>query len=67
MGVNKINKIIKEMVANSYLEGNKRITNRSRRKTLVKKLKRSKVTKSDVIKITGHTNEGGLDVYGSGD
>ena len=66
MGVNKINKIMKEMVANSYLEGNKPITNRSGTKTLVKKLKRNKVTKSDIIKITGHNNEGGLDVYGSG-
>ena len=37
------------------------------RKTLVEKLKKAKVQKSDIIGITGHSTEAGLDPYDSGD
>ena len=38
-----------------------------RRKTVVKNLKRKHVPKSDIIGITGHTTEAGLDAYDTGD
>ena len=70
MGRNKIDSIMKDMVANSPLnlqtEG-KRLTNHSARKTLVKKLKQSGVPKSEIKHVTGHTSEKGLDDYDSGD
>ena len=37
------------------------------RRPLIKRLKRSQVTKSDIIAITAHSNEGVLDVYDNGD
>ena len=68
MGVNKINHIMKKMIENSPLSGiPKKITNHSARKTVVKKLKQQQVPKSDIISITGHNNERGLDAYDSGD
>ena len=61
---------MKCMVANSPLSNQsstKKLTNHSARKTLVKKLKNNNVSKSEIIGITGHTNEAGLDAYDSGD
>jgi hypothetical protein len=59
---------MKKMVANSLLASStKRLTNHSARKTLVKKLKQNHVPKSEIIGITGHTTEAGLDAYDSGD
>lgn len=67
LGLNTINNIMKTMIQNSPLKDtNKRFTNHSVRKTLVKKLKAKKVPKSDIIAITGHTTEAGLDDYDSG-
>ena len=37
------------------------------RRPLIKRLKRSQVTKSDIITITAHSNEGVLDAYDNGD
>ena len=56
------------MVTNSPLENTvtKKISNHSARKTLVKKLQSNNVPKSDMIAITGHTTEAGLDDYDSG-
>ena len=45
----------------------KKLTNHSTRKTLVKKLKQAKVPGSEIIKITGHSSEKGLQAYDSGD
>ena len=70
MGQNKIDTLMKCMVANSPLSNQsstKKLTNHSARKTLVKKLKSNNVPKSEIIGITGHTNEAGLDAYDSGD
>ena len=36
------------------------------KKTLVKKLKQQQVPKSEIISITGHNREAGLDAYDSG-
>ena len=43
------------------------MTNHSARKTLVKKLKSKQIPKSEIIGITGHNSEAGLDAYDSGD
>ena len=68
MGQNTINEIMKRMVNNSSLAtSTKKLTNHSARKTLIKKLKQNKVPKSDIIGITGHSTEAGLDAYDSGD
>ena len=70
MGQNKIDTLMKCMVANSLLSNQsstKKLTNHSVRKTLVKKLKSNNVSKSEIIGISGHTNEAGLDAYDSGD
>lgn len=60
---------MQKMVENSPLADTvtKKITNHSARKTLVKKLKSNQVAKSDIIGITGHNSEAGLDAYASGD
>ena len=44
----------------------KRITNHSARKTVVKKLKSSRIPKCEIKNITGHTSAQGLDDYDSG-
>ena len=58
LGVNSLSNIMKNMVDK---KSGKRFTNHSARKTLVKKLKKAKVQKSDIIGITGHTTALGLD------
>ena len=68
MGINTINRLMKQMIANSPIsDTSKKITNHSARKTVVKKLKHNQFAKSDIITITGHNNERGLDPYDSGD
>ena len=68
VGVNTLDNIMKNMIKNSTLANTitKKVTNHSARKTLVKKLKKNKVPKSDIITITGHTTEAGLDDYDNG-
>ena len=69
LGVNSLDSIMKRMVKSMPVlaKSNKKLTNHSGRHTVVKKLKRSKVPKSEIIGITGHTSESGLDPYDSGD
>ncbi len=70
MGKNSINTIMKKMKENSPLQDvcpEKKITNHSARKTVVKKLKSSGVPKCEIKNITGHTSAQGLDDYDSGD
>ena len=45
----------------------KRLTNHTARKTLVKKLQSQDVPCSDIITVTGHTSTKGLDAYDEGD
>ena len=68
VGVNTLDNIMKNMIKNSTLANTitKKVTNHSARKTLLKKLKKNNVPKSDIITITGHTTEAGLDDYDSG-
>ena len=70
MGKNTIDSIMKKMKLNSPLIDlcpEKRITNHSARKTVVKKLKSSGIPKCEIKNITGHTSAQGLDDYDSGD
>ena len=67
IGVNKIDTITKTMVAKSPLETTKHLTNHAWRKTLTKTLRKSGASRSEIIEITGHSNDRGLDPYDSGD
>ena len=68
MEINSINSMMKDLISNSTLQNNgKHLENHSVRKTLVKKLKQQQFPKSEVIRITGHNREVGLDAYDSGD
>ena len=68
MGINSINSMMKDLMSNSPLQNSeKHLANHSARKTLVKKLKQQQVPKSEIISITGHNREAGLDAYDSGD
>ena len=68
MEINSINSMMKDLISNSTLQNNgKHLENHSVRKTLVKKMKQQQFPKSEVIRITGHNREVGLDAYDSGD
>ena len=66
MGIHSINSFMKSLVAQPEIE-NKRLTNHSARKTLVKKLKAANQLRSAIIGVTGHTNERSLADYEEGD
>ena len=58
---------MKRIIENSPLRNSdKKLTNHSSRKTLVKKLRRNYIPKSEIIGITGQNSEAGLDAYDSG-
>ena len=64
MGENKINDMMKSIVADTILESSdKKFTNHSARKTVVSKLKKANVERSRIVKITGHNNIQSLDDY----
>ena len=69
LGVNYIASIMKRIKNDNFdlHDTKKRLTNHSNRKTLVKKLKSNHVPRCEIIGITGHTKESGLDPYDSGD
>jgi len=70
VGKNTIDSIMKKIKLNRSLINlcpEKRITNHSARKTVVKKLKSSGIPKCEINNITGHTSGHGLDDYDSGD
>ena len=57
MGENKINNMMKSIVADSILKSSdKKFTNHSARKTVVSKLKKANVERSGIVKVTGHKN-----------
>ena len=63
MGIHTKNNITKNIISNSPVQtSNKRLTNHSVRKALVKKLKRNNALKSEIISITGHSTDGGLSI-----
>ena len=58
---------MKRMIENSPLRNSdKKLTNHSARKTLVKKLRQNYIPKSEIIGIIGHKSEVGLHAYDSG-
>ena len=64
MGENKINDMMKIIVANTILESSdKKFTNHSARKTVVSKLKKANVERSGIVKVTGHKTIQSLDDY----
>ena len=64
MGENKINDMMKSIVANTILESSeKKFTNHSARKTVVSKLKKANVERSGIVKVTGHKTIQSLDDY----
>ena len=67
IGVNYINNITKTMVKKSPFETTKKLTNHAWRKTTVKQMRKSGASRSEIIEVTGHSNEDGLDPYDSGD
>ena len=67
MGINIINSMMKDLISISHLlNREKQFANHSARKTLMKKLKQQQFPKSEIISITGHNREAGLDAYDSG-
>lgn len=69
MGVNIINEMMKNLVAvlGSSESSEKQFTNQNALKTVVSKLKKAKVERSGIVKITGHKNIQSLDDYGEVD
>jgi len=64
MGENKINDMMKSIVADTILESSdKKFTNHSARKTVVSKLKKANVEWSGIVKVTGHKNIQSLNDY----
>ena len=66
MGKDSISAIMKKM-KQKELCPDKKLTNHSGRKTVVRKMKASGIPKREIINITGHPHERGLDPYNSGD
>ena len=62
MGIHSINSFMKSMAAQAEIE-DKRLTNHSARKTLVKKLKTANQPRSAIIGVSGHTNDHSLADY----
>ena len=68
MGINSINSMMKYLISNSTLQNSEKyLANHSARKTLVKKLIQQQIPKSEIISISGHNCEAGLDAYDKGD
>ena len=68
MGINSINSMMKDLISNSPLQNSeKHLANHSARKTLVKKFIQQQIPKSEIISISGHNCEAGLDAYDRGD
>ena len=66
---NTISKIMKSMKENSPLQDmcpEKRLSNHSVQKTVVRKLKAKGVPKSEIITITGHRQKQSVEAYDSG-
>lgn len=64
MGINKINSMMKELISGTCLENrDKKFSNHSTRKTLVGKMKKAKLERSEIAKLTGHRNIQSLDDY----
>ena len=64
MGENKINSMMKNIIAGTSLEtSGKKFSNHSARKTVVSKLKHVNIERAGIVKVTGHRNLQSLDDY----
>ena len=64
MGKNKINDMMKSIVADTILESSdKKSSNHSVRKRVERKLKKANVERSGIVKVTGHKNIQSLNDY----
>ena len=64
MGANKINPMLKGIVADTILKApTKKFTNHSARKTVASKLKKASIERSGIVKVTGHKNIQSVDDY----
>ena len=67
LGDNSIDHMMKNIIKNTPLEvTNKRLSNHSARKTVVKKLRAANVERQSIIQVTGHANETSLNDYDEG-
>ena len=55
------------MVAKLGINEKKKLTNHSWRKTTTTKMRKAGASRSEIIEVTGHTNDRGLDPYDMGD
>lgn len=55
-GKGKLSGLVKKMAADASLDPNRRLTNHSARKYLVKKLRDSGIPPTDIMQISGHKN-----------
>ena len=68
MEENTIDNIVKNMVRKTPLSSStKNFTNHSWRKTTTKRMRNAGASRSEIIEVTGHSHESGLDPYDSGD
>lgn len=68
MGVNKINSMMKDIIAGTSLEtSEKRFSNHSARKTVVNQMKKANLERSAIAKVTGHRNIQSLNDYDEAD
>ena len=68
MGENKINSMMKNIISLTTPQSSeKRFTNHSARKTLVRKMKKANLERSSIAKVTGHGNIQSLDDYDEAD
>ena len=68
LGENTIDNLVKNMVNKTPLANSpKNFTNHSWRKTTTKRMRNAGATRSEIIEVTGHSHESGLDPYDSGD
>ena len=65
IGVNKISTIMKRMSINAGLPPNKKLSNHSARKHLVKKLSDNNIPPTEIMHITGHKNVQSVNSYSS--
>ncbi|KAK7091244.1 uncharacterized protein KIAA1958-like [Littorina saxatilis] len=65
IGKRKIGAIMKTMALKSGLQGSKRITNHSARKTMIQKLVSNDVPPTHIVQISGHKNLNSLNAYSS--
>ena len=61
MGISGFNSMMKDLVSNSTFQNSERqMANQSTRKTPVQKLKQTQVPISEIIRVTRHNREAGL-------